>query len=129
MNYDGATGWLVGEADKGLRAMFTMMNEARLGFAVQGLGQSGVAYQNAAAYRPRAPPGPALAGPAEPGAAADPIIVPPDIRRILLGIRAFNEAARALLLWTALRGDVAHRSEAASDRQGGDDAMGLLPLS
>jgi hypothetical protein len=126
MNYDGATGWLIGEADKGLRAMFTMMNEARLGVAVQGLSQSEVAYQNAAAYARDRRQGRALSGPAEPDAPADPILVHPDIRRILLGIRAFNEAARALLLWTALRGDIAHRSEAASDRQAGDDAMGLL---
>ena len=126
MNYDGATGWLVGEAHKGLRAMFTMMNEARLGVAVQGLAMSEVAYQNAAAYARERRQGRALAGPAEPAAKADPILVHPDIRRILMSIRAFNEAARALVLWTALQADVAHRSEEEKDRTAADDRMGLL---
>jgi len=126
MNYDGATGWLVGEAHKGLRAMFTMMNEARLGVAVQGLAQSEVAYQNAAAYAHERRQGRALSGAREPDAPADPILVHPDIRRILLSIAAFNEAARALLLWTALKGDVANRSGSEADRQAADDAMGLF---
>jgi acyl-CoA dehydrogenase len=126
MNYDGATGWLVGEADRGLRAMFTMMNEARLGVAVQGLAISEVAYQNAAGYARERRQGRALSGAKEPQAAADPIIVHPDIRRTLLSIRAFNEAARALVLWTALKGDVAHRSEDDAERQAADDAMGLM---
>ena len=126
MNYDGATGWLVGEADKGLRAMFTMMNEARLGVAVQGLAISEVAYQNAAIYARDRRQGRALSGAKEPGAAAHPILVHPDIRRILLSARAFNEAARALVLWTAMKGDIAHRSPDAKDRQAADDHMGLL---
>jgi acyl-CoA dehydrogenase len=126
MNYDGATGWLVGEADKGLRAMFTMMNEARLGVAVQGLALSEVAYQNAAIYAKERRQGRAITGAKEPGAPADPILVHPDIRRILLSIRAFNEAARALVLWTALKGDVARRSEDEADRRAADDHMGLL---
>jgi alkylation response protein AidB-like acyl-CoA dehydrogenase len=126
MNYDGATGWLVGEAEKGLRAMFTMMNEARLGVAVQGLAMSEVAGQNAAVYARERRQGRALSGAKEPDAPADPISVHPDVRRILIGIRAFNEAARALVLWTALRGDVAHRSDDGKDRQAADDMMGLL---
>ena len=126
MNYDGATGWLVGEAEKGLRAMFTMMNEARLGVAVQGLALSEVAYQNAAAYARERRQGRALSGAKEPAASADPIIVHPDVRRMLMPIRAFNEAARALMLWTALKGDIAHRSEDAGDRQAADDQMGLM---
>ncbi|HWT30042.1 MAG TPA: acyl-CoA dehydrogenase C-terminal domain-containing protein, partial [Propylenella sp.] len=126
MNYDGATGWLVGEADKGLRAMFTMMNEARLGVAVQGLALSEVAYQNAAAYARERRQGRAISGAKEPGEKADPILVHPDIRRMLMSIRAFNEAARALVLWTALKGDVAHRSGDDKDRQTADDHMGLL---
>jgi alkylation response protein AidB-like acyl-CoA dehydrogenase len=126
MNYDGATGWLVGEAEKGLRAMFTMMNEARLGVAVQGLAMSEVAYQNAAAYARERRQGRALTGAAEPAAAADPIIVHPDIRRILMSVRSFNEAARALFLWTALKADVAHRTGDMGDRQAADDHMGLL---
>ena len=96
MNYDGATGWLVGEAEKGLRAMFTMMNEARLGVGVQGLALSEVAYQNAALYARDRRQGRALSGAKEPAAKADPIIVHPDVRRMLMSIRAFNEAARAL---------------------------------
>ncbi len=126
MNYDGATGWLVGEADKGLRAMFTMMNEARLGVAVQGLAMSEAAAQNAASYARDRRQGRALSGAREPGEKADPIVVHPDIRRILMGLRAFNEAARALVLWTALKADAATRSGDAADRQAADDHMGLL---
>ncbi|MBV9078361.1 MAG: acyl-CoA dehydrogenase, partial [Methylobacteriaceae bacterium] len=126
MNYDGATGWLVGEAHRGLNAMFVMMNEARLAVGVQGLAQSEVAYQNAAAYAKDRLQGRALTGTAEPDKPADPIIVHPDVRRNLLMIRAFNEAARALCLWTALSADVAHRSEDAGERQAAEDRLGLL---
>lgn len=126
MNYDGATGLLVGEANRGLNAMFVMMNEARLGVGIQGLSQSEVAYQNAAAYAKDRLQGRALTGVAAPDKPADPIIVHPDVRRNLLSIRAFNEAARALALWTALSSDVAHRSEDASERQAADDRLGLL---
>ncbi|WP_315835761.1 acyl-CoA dehydrogenase C-terminal domain-containing protein [Bradyrhizobium prioriisuperbiae] len=126
MNYDGATGWLVGEENKGLNAMFVMMNEARLGVAVQGLAQSEVAYQNAAAYAKDRLQGRSLSGVKAPDKPADPIIVHPDIRRALLTIRAFNEAARALVVWTTLKSDVAHRSDNAKDRQEADDHMGLL---
>jgi len=126
MNYDGATGWLVGEENKGLRAMFTMMNEARLGVGIQGLAQSEVAYQNAAIYARERLQGRALSGPENPDGKADPIIVHPDVRRTLMQIRAFNEAARALVLWTALKGDVAHRSDDEKDRKAADDLMGLM---
>jgi acyl-CoA dehydrogenase len=126
MNYDGATGWLVGEREKGLRAMFTMMNEARLGVAVQGLALSEVAYQNAAIYARDRRQGRALTGAKEASASADPIIVHPDVRRMLMSTRAFNEAARALLLWTALKGDSANRSENERDREAADDQMGLM---
>jgi alkylation response protein AidB-like acyl-CoA dehydrogenase len=126
MNYDGATGWLVGEREKGLRAMFTMMNEARLGVAVQGLAVSEVAYQNAANYARDRRQGRALTGAKETSASADPIIVHPDVRRMLMQMRSFNEAARALLLWTALKGDSANRSEDERDRQAADDQMGLM---
>ncbi len=126
MNYDGATGWLVGEANRGLNAMFVMMNEARLGVAIQGLSQSEVAYQNAAAYAKDRLQGRALTGPKSPDRPADPIIVHPDVRRNLLSIKAFNEAARALVLWTALKSDVAHRSEDDGERQQADDHMGLM---
>src|SRR6201981_2603428 len=126
MNYDGATGWLIGEENKGMQGMFVMMNEARLGVAVQGLAQSEVAYQNAAAYARERIQGRALTGVKAPDKPADPIIVHPDVRRTLLSIRAFNEAARAFVMWTALKSDVAHRSNDAKERQSADDHMGLL---
>ena len=126
MNYDGATGWLVGQENRGLNAMFVMMNEARLAVGVQGLGQSEVAYQNAVAYAKDRIQGRSLTGAKAPEKAADPIIVHPDVRRTLMGIRAFNESARALMLWTALQSDVSHRSEDAKERQTADDLLGLL---
>jgi len=126
MNYDGATGWLVGEENRGLAAMFTMMNEARLGVGVQGLALSEVAYQNAAAYAKERLQGRAISGIKYPDKPADPIIVHPDVRRALMTMRAFNEAGRALVLWTALKGDVARRSDDAKERQSADDHMGLL---
>jgi acyl-CoA dehydrogenase len=126
MNYDGATGWLIGEENRGMQGMFVMMNEARLGVAVQGLAQSEVAYQNAVAYARDRLQGRALTGAKAPDKPADPIIVHPDIRRVLLTIRAFNEAARAMVVWTALKSDVAHRSSDSKDRQEADDHMGLM---
>ena len=126
MNYDDATGWLVGEANRGLNAMFVMMNEARLGVGVQGLALSEVAYQNAAAYAKERLAGRALTGTKFKDKPADPIIVHPDVRRMLMTMRAFNEAARALVLWTALKSDVAHRSGDAKERQSADDHMGLM---
>jgi len=126
MNYDDATGYLIGEENKGLKAMFTMMNEARLGVGLQGLSISEVAYQNAVAYAKDRLQGRALTGPAAPDKKADPIIVHPDVRRNLMTIRAFNEAGRAFLLWAALKSDVAHRAEDASERDLSEEMMGLL---
>jgi alkylation response protein AidB-like acyl-CoA dehydrogenase len=126
LNYDGATGWLVGQENRGINAMFTMMNEARLGVGVQGLAQSEVAYQNAAIYARDRLQGRALTGPKFPDKPADPIIVHPDVRRTLLTIRAFNEAARALIIWTGLKNDIVDRSADAKERQAADDHMGLL---
>jgi len=126
MNYDDATGWLVGEEHKGLKAMFIMMNEARLGVGLQGLAQSEIAYQNAAAYAKDRIQGRALTGAAEPEKKADPIIVHPDVRRMLMNIKSFNEAGRALMLWTALKGDISHRGLSQEDREQADDFMGLL---
>jgi hypothetical protein len=123
---EGATGTLVGEPNKGLAAMFVMMNAARLGVGNQSLGLTEVAYQNALAYAKDRLQGRSLTGPKFPDKPADPIIVHPDVRRTLMTIRAFNEAARALVIWTALRADIAHRSEDAKDRQAADDHMGLL---
>ncbi len=126
MNYDGATGWLIGEKNRGLNAMFVMMNEARLGVGVQGLALSEVAYQNAVIYAKERQQGRAISGPKHPDKPADPIIVHPDVRRNLMTMRAFNEAARALVMWTALKADIVHRSEDEKEREAADDHMGLL---
>lgn len=126
MNYDDAQGWLVGEEDRGLNAMFVMMNVARLDVAVQGLSQSEAAYQNAAIYAKDRLQGRALTGAKEPTKAADPLIVHPDIRRMLLEIRSFNEAARALAIWIALSVDDAHGSPDDKTRLAADDRIGLF---
>ncbi len=126
MNYEGATGYLVGTEHRGLKAMFVMMNEARLGVGVQGLAQSEVAYQNAADWARDRIQGRSISGTKFPDQKADPIIVHPDIRRVLMTIRSFNEAARALVYWTALKGDLSHRSDDDAVREAADDLMGLL---
>jgi acyl-CoA dehydrogenase len=126
LNYDGATGWMVCEENRGINAMFTMMNEARLGVGVQGLALSEVAYQNAVAYAKERLQGRSIAGVKAPDKPADPIIVHPDIRRNLMTMKAFNEAARALVVWTAIQSDIVHRSEDAKARQAADDFMGLM---
>ena len=126
LNYDNARGFLIGQENRGLNAMFVMMNEARLGVGIQGLSQSEVAYQNAIAYAKDRLQGRALTGPKEPSKPADPIIVHPDVRRTLMSIRAFNEAARAFVLWTALKADIAHRGDNAAERQAAEDHMGLM---
>jgi hypothetical protein len=126
MNYDDAQGWLIGEENGGLKAMFVMMNEARLGVGLQGLSISEIAYQNAVAYAKERIQGRSLSGPKAPDKKADPIIVHPDIRRNLMNMRAINEAGRALVLWTALQSDIAHRSEDAAERQAASDHLGLM---
>jgi alkylation response protein AidB-like acyl-CoA dehydrogenase len=126
MNYDGAQGWIVGQENKGLNAMFVMMNEARLAVGIQGLAQSDVAYQNAVAYAKDRLQGRALTGAKHPEKPADPIIVHPDVRRTLMSIKAFNESARALVLWAALKADVSHRSDNEQERQVAEDYMGLM---
>ncbi|GAW34354.1 acyl-CoA dehydrogenase [Roseovarius sp. A-2] len=121
MNYDGATGWLLGEEHKGMRAMFTMMNEARIGVGMQGLAQAEVAYQNALAYAKDRLQGRAVTGVKNPDGPADPLIVHPDIRRSLMDQKSFIEGARAFMLWGAELIDRSHR--------GGDaDAEGLISL-
>jgi len=126
MNYDGATGWLIAEENRGLHAMFTMMNEARLAVGLQGLAISEVAYQNAAAYAKERLQGRSLDGAKFKDKPADPIIVHPDVRRTLMTVRSFNEAARALVVWTALASDLHHRSDDEKTRQAAEDHMGLL---
>ena len=127
MNYDGAKGWLVGEPEKGLQAMFIMMNAARLGVGLQGLAQGEVAYQNAAAYaRERRQSRALKESERDPNAKADPIIVHPDVRRMLMEARAWNEAGRALVLWGALLVDLTRRSPDEAERQQAEDLLGLL---
>ncbi|NNH64615.1 acyl-CoA dehydrogenase C-terminal domain-containing protein [Rhizobium laguerreae] len=126
MNYDEATGFLIGAENRGLNAMFVMMNEARLMVGLQGIAISEIAYQNAASYARDRIQGRSLSGPKAPDKKADPIIVHPDIRRTLMTIRAFNEAGRAFLLWTALKSDIAHRASDEKERQTADDILGLV---
>ncbi|HEX8241630.1 MAG TPA: acyl-CoA dehydrogenase C-terminal domain-containing protein [Allosphingosinicella sp.] len=127
LNYDNAVGWLVGEAEKGLAAMFIMMNAARLGVGLQGLAQGEVAYQNAVAYAKDRRQGRALVpDQRDPDAKADPIIVHPDVRRMLMEMKAFNEASRALVLWGALQVDISRRAQTEAEREAASDLLGLL---
>jgi 3-(methylsulfanyl)propanoyl-CoA dehydrogenase len=127
LNYDEATGWLVGEPEKGLAAMFIMMNAARLGVGLQGLAQGEVAYQNAVAYARDRRQGRALVPDARDAQAkADPIIVHPDVRRMLMEMKAFNEAARALVMWGALQVDISRRAQTEEEREAASDLLGLL---
>ncbi len=121
MNYDGATGYLLGEEHKGMRAMFTMMNEARLGVGIQGLSQATVAYQNALDYAKDRLQGRAVTGAEFPDKPADPLIVHPDIRRALMDQKSFVEGGRALVLWSAELLDRTHRQDDA-------EADGLVSL-
>ena len=121
MNYDGATGWLLGDLHKGMRAMFTMMNEARLGVGLQGYAQAEAAYQNALAYAKDRLQGRAVTGAQNPSGPADPLIVHPDIRRNLMEQKSFVEGARALTFWAASLID-------RSVRQGDAAAEGLVSL-
>lgn len=126
MNYDGAKAWLVGEPHKGLRAMFAMMNEARILVGIQGLGIGEVAYQNALAYARERLQGRALKGAKFPDKPADPITVHPDVRRMLLTQRAFTEGGRILALWTALHIDLAHRHPDETKRKEADEFVQLM---
>jgi alkylation response protein AidB-like acyl-CoA dehydrogenase len=127
LNYDEAVGYLVGEEEKGLAAMFIMMNAARLGVGLQGLAQGEVAYQNAVTYARDRRQGRALVpGERDPNAKADPIIVHPDVRRMLMEAKAFNESARALVLWGALQVDISRKAQTEEERVAADDLLGLL---
>ena len=121
MNYDEATGYLVGEEHKGMRAMFTMMNEARLGVGLQGLSQAELAYQNALAYAKDRLQGRDITGVKNPDELADPIIVHPDVRRNLMDQKCFSEGSRALILWGASIIDKANRNT-------DNEAEGLIGL-
>ena len=126
MNYDDATGWLVGAENKGLKAMFVMMNEARLGVGLQGLAISEVSYQNAVIFARERLQGRALTGTKFPDKPADPIIVHPDVRRMLMEQRAFTEGARTWLYWTALQSDLGNHAPDEAAREKARDAMGLM---
>lgn len=121
MNYDGAKGWLLGDLHKGMRAMFTMMNEARIGVGLQGYAVAEHAYQNAVAYARERLQGRAVTGDANPKGPADPLIVHPDIRRNLMDQKSFLEGARALAFWGA---NLIDRTHLAEDK----DADGLISL-
>jgi len=126
MNMDDAKGWLVGEPHKGLKAMFIMMNAARLGVAMQGLGIAEVAYQNGLAYAKDRLQMRALSGTKAPEKPADPIIVHPDVRRMLLTSKAFCEGARALSYWTGMNLDISLHHEDEAERKKADDLVQLL---
>ncbi len=126
MNFDDATGWLVAGPNQGMRAMFTMMNAARLGVGIQGLGIAEVARQNALIYAKDRLQGRSLTGAKAPEKPADPIIVHPDVRKNLLEAKAFTEAARALAVMTGLKIDCAHHHPDAAVRQQANDFVALL---
>lgn len=126
MNYDGAVGWLIGEEHNGLRAMFTMMNEARLLVGMQGLAVASGAYQNAAAYAKERLQGRAVTGDVNPDGPADPLIVHPDVRRLLLDQKSFVEGGRGFVSWVAMLLDAANNHEDETARKRADDMVGLL---
>ncbi|QJD59436.1 acyl-CoA dehydrogenase [Pseudomonas sp. gcc21] len=126
MNFDGATGFLIGEANRGLNCMFTMMNHARLGTGMQGLCHGEASYQSAVAYAKDRLQMRSLSGAAEPDKPADPIIVHPDVRRMLLTMRAFNEGNRALAYYAAQLLDQAHYSKDEAVRAEAEDQLAFL---
>jgi alkylation response protein AidB-like acyl-CoA dehydrogenase len=129
MNFDGAKGWIVGEPHKGMRAMFTMMNGARLGVGMQGLGLAEVAYQNALAYAKDRLQGRALTGVKNPQGDADPIVVHPDVRRMLLTSKAYIEGERALAYWVGQLIDIEeHHPDEAARAEAADLVALMTPV-
>jgi alkylation response protein AidB-like acyl-CoA dehydrogenase len=126
MAYDGAKGWLIGQENAGLKLMFVMMNEARLGVGVQGVAVGEAAYQAAAEFAKERLQGRSLTGAKNPSGPADPILVHPDVRRLLLDSRALVEGGRAFMLWTALHGDLQSKGPDEATRQKAADYMGLM---
>ena len=126
ISFDDATGFLVGEAHKGMRAMFVMMNSERLSVGTQGLGVGEVAYQSAVAYAKERLQGRSLSGTKHPGKPADPIIVHPDVRRMLMTMRAYNEGCRALGVWVANALDRMERLPESPERTEADDFISLM---
>ena len=126
MNFDAATGWLMGEPHQGLKAMFAMMNTERIAVGIHGLAIAEASYQNAVAYARERLQGRAPAGPRDLSKPADPIIVHPDVRRMLMQQRALTEGCRMLALWTAQALDVAERHPDAAARKQADDFVALM---
>jgi alkylation response protein AidB-like acyl-CoA dehydrogenase len=126
IRHEESVGWLVGEENRGLSLMFVMMNEARIGVGLQGIAQAEAAYQAAAAFAKDRLQGRSLTGPKNAGGPADPIIVHPDVRRMLMDSRCVIEAGRAFLFWTALQGDLAHSHPDAAVREKAGDYMALM---
>ncbi|WP_339335219.1 acyl-CoA dehydrogenase C-terminal domain-containing protein [uncultured Maricaulis sp.] len=126
MDYDEATGWLVGDENKGLKIMFIMMNEARLGVGLQGYALAEAAYQQSLGFARDRLQGRSLTGPKNPDGPADPIIVHPDVRRMLMDQKSFVEASRCFALWTALQGDLEEKATDPAMREKAGDYMALL---
>jgi len=126
LNYDNAKGWLLGREHKGMEAMFVMMNAARLGVGMQGLALSEISYQNAVLYANDRLQGRSLSGVKEPEKAADPIIVHPDVRRMLMTMRSFNEGARAFTAWVAVNLDLSRAEQNEEARQVAEDLVTLV---
>jgi len=126
MSFDDAKGWLVGEPHKGMRAMFTMMNSERLSVGIQGLGAGEAAYQGAVAYAKERLQGRSLVGTKRPDLPADPILVHPDVRRMLMTIRAYNEGCRALGAWVARSLDVMEHHPDPAERRRAEDFSALM---
>ena len=126
LNYEEATGYLIGDEHRGLAPMFIMMNAARIGVGVQGLSASEVAYQNAADYARDRLQGRSISGVKNPDGPADPIIVHPDVRRMLMDTKAFNESARALALWMGILVDQSRKSPVEEDKKRSEELAGLI---
>ncbi len=126
LSFNNAKGWLIGKENQGLRAMFLMMNRARLWVGLQGLGLAETGYQNAVHYARERLQGRALKGPVKPDKPADPIIVHPDVRRMLLTMRAYNEGMRAMSVWAAARLDHSERQTDRKTRQEAEDFIALI---
>ncbi|MDX1457549.1 MAG: acyl-CoA dehydrogenase C-terminal domain-containing protein [Marinobacter sp.] len=126
MNFDGAKGWLIGPENKGLNCMFTFMNTARIGTAIQGLGASELGFQGSLAYAKDRLAMRSLTGPKNPEGPADPIIVHPDVRRMLLTQKSVSEAARALVYLAAQQADIVHQGKTEEEKKAADAMLGFL---
>ena len=126
MNFEGAKGWLVGEPNQGLKCMFTMMNAARIMVGIQGLGLAETGYQVSLNFAKDRLQSRSLSGAKEPNAKADPIIVHPDVRRMLLKQKVFTEGSRAMAYWTGLQQDLSHQASTPEEKERADDLFQLM---